>query len=234
MTIKRTPLVAEGDREVAASLCRHLEKDGYRVFVGHDGLTAAALIRRKRPDVLLLDRRLLEADGLELHPVLASQRETAVVVLNAGTADNPERTDIHWGTSKSVGKPLEPCQVLSQLRAALRRIGTAGSGEPKKMLVADIVIDRCSHEVHVGGEVMHLILTEFNLLEALAGELGRAFTWLELLERVFGCDCEGLERTADTRGKDLRRKMEPDPTGPTYVGTVYGVGCRLTAAERDT
>jgi DNA-binding response OmpR family regulator len=95
------------------------------------------------------------------------------------------------------------------------------------MCCADLVIDRRCHEVRVRGEAVHLTPTEFRLLEVLAGEPGRAFTRLELLGRVFGYDYEGLERTVDTHVKNLRSKIEPSATNPTYVKTVYGVGYKF-------
>jgi len=96
-----------------------------------------------------------------------------------------------------------------------------------EMRFADLVIDRRSHEVRVRDEVVSLTPTEFRLLEVLAGEPGRAFTRLELLDRVFGYDFEGFERTIDVHVKNLRKKIERDPGNPTYVQTIYGVGYKF-------
>jgi DNA-binding response OmpR family regulator len=91
-----------------------------------------------------------------------------------------------------------------------------------------LVIDRRSHEVRMQDEVVNLTPTEFQLLEVLAEEPGRAFTRLELLDRVFGYDFVGFERTVDVHVKNLRKKIEPDPKQPTYIQTVYGVGYKFS------
>jgi len=92
---------------------------------------------------------------------------------------------------------------------------------------ADLVVDSRCHEARMRDEVLDLTPTEFRLLEVLAGEPGRAFTRPELLDRVFGYDFEGFERTVDVHVKNLRKKIEPDPRQPLYLKTVYGVGYKL-------
>lgn len=225
--IKHTVLVVDDDREAVASVRRHLEKDGYQVFVAYDGLKALDVVRRKQPDVLLLDRSLLETDGLDLGRILQAEREVGIIMLGVEAADEDELVGMDRGVSDTIKKPLDPCEVLARVRTALRRVGKEVSEGPMEMRFSDLVIDRRRHEVRVRGEAVHLTPTEFRLLEVLTGEPGRAFTRLKLLGRVFGYDYEGLERTVDTHVKNLRSKIEPDPTKPTYVKTVYGVGYRF-------
>jgi len=116
---------------------------------------------------------------------------------------------------------------VARVRAVLRRVGKEAARGPTEMCFAGLVIDRRRCEVRVRGEVANLTPTEFRLLEVLAGEPGRAFARLELLDRVFGFDFEGFERTVDVHVKNLRKKIEPDPRQPTYVQTVYGVGYKF-------
>ena len=92
----------------------------------------------------------------------------------------------------------------------------------------DLVIDRRCHEVRVQGKGVNLTPTEFRLLEVLAEEPGRVFTRLELLDRVFGYDYEGFERTVDVHVKNLRQKIEPNPKHPIYIQTIYGVGYKFS------
>jgi DNA-binding response OmpR family regulator len=225
MMARQKVLIVDNDREVLASIWSHLEKDGYRVFAAGNRLDALDLIRRRRPDVLLVDQSWLEMDGLELRSVM--HVETPIILLTAETIDEEWAFDVESRVSDHIVKPVDPCEVLSRVRAALRRVGKAVPQGPEEMCRADLVIDRRCHEVRVGGEAVHLTPTEFRLLEVLAGEPGRAFTRLELLGRVFGYDYRGLERTVDTHVKNLRRKIESSPTNPTYVKTVYGVGYKF-------
>jgi DNA-binding response OmpR family regulator len=176
----------------------------------------------------VVDQAWLEMDGLEPRSVM--HVETPIIVLSTETVDEERSFDMESRVSDHIVKPVDPCEVLSRVRAALRRVGKEDPPAPDELCCADLVIDRRCHEVRVGGEAVHLTPTEFRLLEVLAREPGRAFTRLELLGRVFGYDYRGLERTVDTHVKNLRRKIEPDPADPTYVETVYGLGYRL--AER--
>jgi DNA-binding response OmpR family regulator len=228
MTAKRTVLVADDDREVVASARRHLEKDGYQVFVAYDGLTALQMVRRKQPDVLLMDRSLLGTNFPDLGRSLEAQREVAIIGLRDQAADEDEPVGIDAEVSATSGKPLDPCDVLVRVRAALRDVRKAIPKGPEKMCCSDLVIDRRCHELRVRGRAVHLTPTEFRLLGVLAEEPGRAFTRLELLGRIFGYDYGGLERTVDTHVRNLRKKIEPDPTEPMYIETVYGVGYRFT------
>jgi DNA-binding response OmpR family regulator len=225
MVTKRKVLVGDDDRKAVASVRRHLEKDGYRVFAARSGAEALNLIRRGQPDVLLVDRSWLETGGLDLASVL--QGETPIIILTAEAVDEEMGYGTESEATDHVVKPVEPCEVLSRVRAALRRVGKAVPEGPEEVHCADIVIDRRCHEVQVRGEAVHLTPTEFRLLEVLAGEPGRAFTRLELLGRVFGYDYGGLERTVDTHVRNLRKKIESDPKEPTYVKTVYGVGYKF-------
>jgi DNA-binding response OmpR family regulator len=233
VTLRPKVLVASDDAECAAAVQRHLEKDGYRVFVARDGSEVLNMVRYRRPDVLLLEQSMLETHGLELDGILQGKADTPVIILTRGPVDEERAFDMASGVSDHLVKPVHPCEVLCRVRAALRSVGKAVPQRPEEVCCADLVIDRRCHEVRVGGEVVHLTPTEFRLLEVLAGEPGRAFTRLELLGRVFGYDYEGLERSVDTHVKNLRSKIESSPANPTYVRTVYGVGYKFADERSD-
>ncbi|MGD2104832.1 MAG: response regulator transcription factor [Anaerolineae bacterium] len=227
--IKCKVLIADSDREPLASVRCHLEKDGYQLFPARNGPEALSLIRRGRADVLVVDQSWLEEGGLDLGSVLRA--ETPIIILSGEVVDEEMSLDTASEMADHAVKPVDPCEVLSAVRAVLRRVGKTVYEGPEEMRCADIVIDRRCHEVHVRGEEVHLAPTELKLLEVLVAEPGRAFTRLELLGRVFGYDYEGLERTVDTHVKNLRKKIEPNPGDPAYVETVYGVGYRFTTAR---
>lgn len=226
-----TVLLAVGDTEVAASVRRRLEKDAYRVFVACDSLRVAELVRRKQPDILMLDRPMLESEGVELHRVLEAETEMALVIVGAEGADEVLSFDTYQGISRRIGRNLEPCEVLAQVRSVLRELREELYESAPETRFEDLVIDRRCHEVRVLGEAVHLTPTEFRLLEVMAGEPGRVFTRLELLGRVFGHEYGGLERTIDTHVKNLRKKIEGDPAESVYIETVYGVGYRFSGGR---
>ncbi len=114
------------------------------------------------------------------------------------------------------------------MKTVLRRVNeSSGNGSQKELVFGELIINLTRHEVAVRGEIVHLTPKEFKLLETLAREPGRAFSRLELVERAFGYDYEGLERTVDAHVMNLRKKIERDHINPAYVETVYGVGYRF-------
>ncbi len=221
-------LVVDDDRHIVDLVRLYLERDGYQVLVAYDGLEALKLARQRRPDLIVLDLLLPEVDGLDVCRILQTESKVPIIMLTARTTEEDKLIGLELGADDYVTKPFSPRELVARVRAVLRRVGQEAPQGPMELHFADLVIDRRSHEVRVRGEVVNLTPTEFQLLEVLAGEPGRAFTRLELLDRVFGYDFEGFERTIDVHVKNLRKKIEPDPKQPTYVQTVYGVGYKFS------
>jgi two-component system alkaline phosphatase synthesis response regulator PhoP len=224
---KRKILVVDDEPKIVELIRLYLEKDGYRVLAATDGLEALELARRQRPDLVLLDLMLPGMGGLDVCRILQDEADVPIIMLTAKTTDEDKLIGLELGADDYITKPFNPREVVARVRAVLRRVGKEAARGPTEMRFAGLVIDRRRREVRVRGEVANLTPTEFRLLEVLAGEPGRAFTRLELLDRVFGFDFEGFERTVDVHVKNLRKKIEPDPRQPTYVKTVYGVGYKF-------
>ena len=221
-------LVVDDDRKIVELVQLYLERDGYRVLVAYDGLEALKLARLRRPDLIVLDLMLPEVDGLDVCRILQTESEVPIIMLTAKTTEEDKLVGLELGADDYVTKPFSPRELVARVRAVLRRVGKEAPQGPTEMRFANLVIDRRRHEVRVRGEVISLTPTEFRLLEVLAGEPGRAFTRLELLDRVLGYDFEGFERTVDAHVKNLRQKIELDPRQPTYIKTVYGVGYKFS------
>jgi len=228
LMIKHKILVVDDDRKIVELMRLYLEKDGYRVLSAYDGLKALDLARQRRPDLILLDLLLPRMDGLDVCRILQAESGVPIIMLTAKTTDEDKLVGLELGADDYVTKPFNPREVMARVRAVLRRAGKEANQRPAEMRFGDLVIDRRCHEVRVEGEVVELTPTEFRLLEVLTGEPGRVYTRLELLDRVFGYDFEGFERTVDVHVKNLRKKIEPDPKQPTYVQTVYGVGYKFS------
>jgi DNA-binding response OmpR family regulator len=224
---KRTVLLVDDEPKIVQLVRLYLEKDGYRVLAAKDGLEALELARHKRPDLVLLDLMLPGIDGLDVCRILQAESDIPIIMLTAKSTDEDTLIGLELGADDYITKPFNPREVVARVRAVLRRLDKHAARGPAEMRFADLVIDRRSHEVRVREEVVDLTPTEFRLLETLAGEPGRAFTRLELLDRVFGYDFEGFERTVDVHVANLRKKIEADPKQPAFVQTVYGVGYRF-------
>jgi len=220
-------LVVDDDRNIVDLVRLYLERDGYQVLVAYDGLEALRLARQRHPDLIVLDLLLPEVDGLDVCRILQTESKVPIIMLTAKTTEEDKLIGLELGADDYVTKPFSPRELVARVRAVLRRVGQEAPEGPPEMRFADLVIDRRSHEVQVRGEVVSLTPTEFRLLEVLAEEPGRAFSRLELLDRVFGYDFVGFERTVDVHVKNLRKKIEQNPRQPTYVQTVYGVGYKF-------
>jgi two-component system alkaline phosphatase synthesis response regulator PhoP len=221
-------LVVDDDRNIVDLVQLYLERDGYQVLVAYDGLEALKLARQRRPDLIVLDLLLPEVDGLDVCRILQTESDVPIIMLTAKTTEEDKLIGLELGADDYVTKPFSPRELVARVRAVLRRVGQEAPQGPTEIRFADLVIDRRSHEVQVRGKVVSLTPTEFRLLEVLARDPGRAFTRLELLDRVFGYDFEGFERTIDVHVKNLRKKIERDPRQPIYVQTVYGVGYKFS------
>lgn len=224
---RRRILVVDDDPKIVELVRLYLEKDGYRVLVAYDGLEALDLARQKQPDLILLDLLLPGMDGLDVCRIIQAESEIPIIMLTAKTTDEDKLRGLELGADDYVTKPFNPREVMARVRAVLRRTDKEAGRGSAAIRFADLLIDRVRHEVRLQGETVSLTPTEFRLLEVLAGEPGRAFTRLELLDRVFGYDFEGFERTVDVHVKNLRKKIEPDPKQPAYIKTVYGIGYKF-------
>ena len=147
-------------------------------------------------------------------------------MLTARVEDTDKIVGLELGADDYIAKPFNPHEVVARVRAVLRR----ASGAPAATQVIQIgglkmAVDR--HRVTLDGAPIELTPTEFDLLKVLLEQAGHAFTRMELVEKGLGYNFEGLDRTIDSHIKNLRRKIEANPSQPTYIETVYGVGYRL-------
>jgi DNA-binding response OmpR family regulator len=225
----RKILVVEDDVKTADLLRLYLEKDGYRVLTAHDGARGLELARNHVPDLIVLDLMLPKVDGLDLCRILraeAGNHTPPIIMLTARSTEDDKLLGLDLGADDYLTKPFSPRELLARIRAVLRRAGADEAG-PAEIQYRDLAVNFLSREVRVRGERVSLTPKEFKLLQVLIREPGRAFNRLELVERAFGLDYEGLERTVDVHLMNLRRKIEPDPAQPIYVQTVYGVGYKF-------
>lgn len=223
-------LIVDDDKQIVRVVRAYLEREGFDVQYAYDGETALHIIRRERPDLVVLDLLLPGRDGWEITRIMRSDEALAsipIIMLTARVDDTDKIVGLELGADDYVTKPFNPREVVARVRAVLRRVGAAPSRRPSVLQVRDLVMDVDRYEVTRAGQPIELTPTEFALLRAFMENPGHAFTRLELIEKALGYAYEGMDRTIDSHIKNLRRKIEPDPKHPTYIETVYGVGYRL-------
>ena len=222
----KTILVVDDEPRLVSLVEAYLSQEGFKVLSAGDGRDALFLARQEKPDLIVLDIMMPEMDGFEFMRLHRKERETPIILLTAKVEADDRVLGLELGADDYVTKPFRPRELVARIRAVLRR---AGQTQPsaQKLRAADVSLDRETHTVEVNGQFVDLTPSEFDLLAALMSVPGRAYTRLELLDRIQGVAYEGYERTIDVHIKNLRAKLEPDSRNPRYVQTVYGVGYRF-------
>jgi len=222
-------LVVDDDREIVRLLSAYLEQSHYKVLVAYDGETALHILRRERPDLVILDLMLPDRDGWDVTRIIRADptlKNIPIVMLTARVEDQDKIVGLELGADDYVTKPFNPREVMARVRAVLRRAqGELASSQV--LQVGPLTIDLAAHQVLVNDQPLRLTPTEFALLRALAEHPGHVLTRLELIERGLGYSYEGLERTVDSHIKNLRRKLDEAGAAAEVIETVFGVGYRL-------
>ncbi|MCB0080341.1 MAG: response regulator transcription factor [Caldilineaceae bacterium] len=225
-------LVVDDDRKTVELIRLYLEREGYIVITAYDGRQALDLIRQRKPDLVVLDLMLPLVSGLDICRILALETRIPIVMLTAKTTEEDILLGLDLGADDYVTKPFSPRQLVARVRSVLRRAYDTTVRPQGYLTFGNLQVDPVRHEVRIDGEPLPLTPREFKMLETLAREPGRAFTRLELLERVFGYDYKGLERTVDAHIMNLRKKLMCNQNGEEYIQTVYGIGYKFASDAR--
>jgi two-component system alkaline phosphatase synthesis response regulator PhoP len=224
--MSQTILVVDDEPEIVKLVRAYLEAAGYRVVTAKDGRDALVVTRHEKPDLIILDLTMPEMDGLEFTRRLRQEKDTPIIMLTARVEETDRIIGLELGADDYVTKPFSPREIVARVRAVLRRVGPEPK-TPEVLRAGDLLLDRNEHTVTVAGRDIELTPTEFDLLAILMANPGRAFSRLELLERLQGEAFAPYERTVDAHVKNLRAKIESDPGEPRYILTVFGVGYKF-------
>lgn len=224
----RRVLVIEDDSKTADIVRLYLERYGYEVLTAHDGSRGLDLARDTKPDLIVLDLLIPGINGLEVCRTLRRESDVPIIMLTALTTERDKLDGLDLGADDYVTKPFSPRELVARVRAVLRRtLDDPLSSGPREVEQGELRLDFHQHKVKVSGQDVHLTPTEFRILATLAREPGRVFTRGQLVDRAFGYDFDGLDRTVDVHVLNLRRKIEAYANQPNYVKTVYGVGYKF-------
>jgi two-component system, OmpR family, alkaline phosphatase synthesis response regulator PhoP len=221
-------LVVDDDAKIVELVKIYLKRDGYSVITAYNGTDALKTAQQNKPDLIVLDIMLPGIDGLEICRELRKASTVPIILLTARTTEEDRIKGLDLGADDYVTKPFSPKELAARIRAVFRRmpdeILEMGAEE---LSYEDLVINFPKHEVYLKGSQMDLTPVEFKLLGILVREPGRVFSRSQLVEKVMGYDFEGFDRTIDVHILNLRRKLEPDPSHPQYIKTVYGSGYKF-------
>ncbi len=219
-------MIVDDEPRLVSVVEAYLTQEGFDVATASNGQEALFVARESKPDLIILDVMMPEMDGFEFMRAHRREAETPIILLTAKVEEDDKVIGVELGADDFVTKPFRPRELVARVRALLRR---AGQTRPEAAVIraSNIELDRERHTVEVGERYVDLTPSEFDLLAALMSVPGRAYSRLELLDRIQGVAYEGYERTIDVHIKNLRSKVEPKPKEPHYIQTVYGVGYRF-------
>jgi DNA-binding response OmpR family regulator len=221
-----TVLVVDDEPIVREVVVRYLAREGHETLEAADGAGARNEIERSDPDLVVLDVMLPGLDGLELCRWIRRRSELPVIMLTARGDEADRIVGLELGADDYVTKPFSPRELAARVRSVLRR-STAASPSDEKLAFGDVELERGTREARKAGARIRLTAKEFDLLWFLASHPRRVFSRDQLMASVWGYTAAFDTGTVTVHVRRLREKIEDDPSQPTYLETVWGIGYRL-------
>ena len=225
--MSKTILVVDDEARLVSVVRGYLQDEGFKVVTAPNGREALFVSREEKPDLIILDLMMPEMNGWEFMRLHRAENNTPIIMLTARVEDVDMVAGLEMGADDYITKPFSPRELVARVRAVLRRTEKTAVSPTKTIRIGDLELDDESRTLKLNGRYVELTKMEFDLLATLMGSPGRAFNRLDLLERTQGYAYDGYERTVDVHIKNLRKKIEPDSSKPTYILTSFGVGYRF-------
>lgn len=219
-------LLVEDDETLRQTLELNLRAEGYEVRLADDGEAGLASARQAPPDLVVLDVMLPTLDGLTVCRVLRRESDVPIILLTARGTEADKIVGLETGADDYIVKPFSLGEFLARVRAALRR-RSAARPPATELVAGDLRLDLAARRTFLGEREVDLAPREFDLLAALMRHRGAALSRDLLLSHVWGDDYPGDPHTVDVHIRWLRQKIEADPSAPTRITTVRGVGYRF-------
>lgn len=223
-------LVVDDQASVRQLLQEYLSEHGFRVITASDGQSALYIARHENPDLILLDLMMPRMDGYQFIKQFRQERQTPIIIVTAREEESDAVLGLELGADDYVIKPFRLRELVARIRATLRRVSEA-SERTTTLHVGDLWVDLQAHTVKVRGREVYLTPLEFDLLVTLMRAPGRVFTRDELATRLADSGFAGLSSTLNVHVRNLRCKIERNPSHPEWIETVFGVGYRLRKPE---
>jgi phosphate regulon transcriptional regulator PhoB len=223
---KATILVIDDEKDLIELVRYNLEKDGFDVIAATDGQSGLDVVKKHRPDLVVLDLMMPGMDGLQICKQLRSDPRTGripVIMLTAKATEADRIVGLELGADDYITKPFSPREVVARVKAVLRRSSPAAE-QRQEIRVGDLNIDLGGHEVNFKGQRVALTATEFRILEFLAARPGRVFSRDEIIDAALGNETAVFDRTVDVHITAIRRKLG---AGADYIETVRGFGYKF-------
>lgn len=227
---RKRVLLVEDEPSLAETVRYNLEREGLDVVVAADGRLALLEFERAESSVVLLDLMLPGISGLDVCRAIRATSSVPIIMLTAKDAEADKVAGLEMGADDYVTKPFSMRELVSRVRAQLRRAEMRSESKASGSLRSGKVsVDPVRHEVTVDGEIVAMTPKEFALLEILMTRQGRLLTREFLIEELWGPDYFGDTKTLDVHIRRLREKVEEDPKTPRHIVTVRGLGYKWSS-----
>lgn len=219
-------LIIEDEKSVSEILKAYLEKEGYGVYITESGLDGVEIFRKEKINLVILDLMLPDIEGEEVCKIIRRISDVYIFMLTAKSSLSDKIQGLNIGADEYLTKPLSPRELTARVNALFRRLG-----EKETNIISidnnKMTIDYDKRVVKLEGEEVNLTPNEFDILHLLASNRGKVFTREAIIERIFGIDFEGSDRSVDVHIKNLRKKIEEDSRAPKYIITVTKAGYKF-------
>ena len=225
-----TILMVEDDSMIRYLVAEYFRRVGYEVIEAPDGEVGLRSGLERRADVIILDVMMPKMNGFDVCKQLREQNvSTPIIFLTRKDDERNMVAGLEGGADDYLPKPFSPRELEARVKSVMRRSGVrmADAAVAGKLMCGGLTLDRDAYSVAINGQAMEMTPIEFKILELLMANPGKAFSREALLDQVWGTSYEGYERNIDPHVMRLRSKIEPDPSNPTYVMTVWGVGYKF-------
>ena len=220
-------LVVEDEPMVAEVVERYLRRDGYDVCVVHDGKAALTAFASFQPDLVVLDLMLPLIDGKEVCRRIRGRSQTPVIMLTARSEEIDKLVGLELGADDYMTKPFSPRELVARVRTVLRRAGHQAQTNSDTLQFDGLVVNGVTRTVEGLRGPVQLTALEFDLLYYVASHPGQVFSRAQLLDAVWDYEYAGDTSTVTVHMRRLRTKVEPDPSRPRHLKTVWGVGYKF-------
>lgn len=222
-------LVVDDEQKILEVVEAYLKKEGYKVLTAEDGETALTMFNKETIHLIILDLMLPKVSGEEVCSKIRSVSDIPIIMLTAKTEEDDKIEGLSIGADDYLTKPFSARELVGRVKALIRRTyrDTNPLAEHLVFNNGDLEVDIRKMEVKKQGEKVNLTTNEFKVLTALLTNPGQVFSRERLVEKSFGIDYEGFDRTIDTHIKNIRQKIEDNSKEPKYIVTVYGMGYKF-------
>lgn len=229
--MNETILLIEDDQQIHDMVLNHMEREGYAVTSAFDGDEALSLFSKRTYDLVILDLMLPTANGLDILQEMRKDSMLPILIMSAKGSDLDKALGLGFGADDYIAKPFSLIEMTARVKAALRRSKqysqTATDQAEQTVRIGDVEMNMSNFSVVKNGEVVNLTAKEFQILSLLATNPNRVFTKGQLFESVWKEAYYGDDNVINVHIRRLRGKIEDNPSSPTYIKTIWGIGYKI-------